>query len=391
MKTLIKNANVITPYEIQENSNVLIQDGKIEGIFSNTKAFDEKNINVIDAKGKFLAPGFIDVHNHGNNGHDAMEGTFEAIDSIARFHIKNGVTGFLATTMTASIPKTKAAASCASDYMEKYNDNYSYPKAQVLGIYFEGPYFSMEKKGAQPAEYIKNPTPEEIDELIEASKGNAKVIAIAPELNGAVESIRHIRSKGITVSAGHSNATYDETMLGIENGITEATHLYNGMRSFTHRDPGIVGAVLTDERVRCEMICDGIHLHKAAVKMAIKLKGKDGIILISDAMMAAGLKDGKYALGGQDVYVKGGAARLKDGTLAGSTLTLNRAVYNMVHLYGVPLKDAVRMASLNPAKNIGIDDQKGSIEIGKDADLILFDKDIQVSCAIVNGNILFNK
>jgi N-acetylglucosamine-6-phosphate deacetylase len=180
-------------------------------------------------------------------------------------------------------------------------------------------------------------------------------------------------------------------MLGIENGITEATHLYNGMRSFTHRDPGIVGAVLTDERVRCEMICDGIHLHKAAVKMAIKLKGKDGIILISDAMMAAGLKDGKYALGGQDVYVKGGAARLKDGTLAGSTLTLNRAVYNMVHLYGVPLKDAVRMASLNPAKNIGIDDQKGSIEIGKDADLILFDEDIQVSCAIVNGNILFNK
>lgn len=368
MKTLIKNGKVITPFGIKDNTNILIESGKISQISCSEKALHTNDINIIDAKGKYISPGFIDIHNHGNFGHDTMEGNFEAIDSMAKFHIRNGVTGFLATTNTASISVTKKIASQVADYIEKYNPDYSYPKAQVLGVYFEGPYFSMKKKGAQPAGFIKNPIPEEAKELIQSARGYGKIFAI---------------------SAGHSNATYDETILGIENGVTEVTHLYNGMRSFNHREPGIIGAALSDNRVSCEIICDGIHLHKAAVKIAVELKGKNRIILISDAMMAAGLKEGVYQFGNQKVSVKNGAVKLEDGTLAGSTLTLNKAVYNMVHLYGVSLEDSVYMASFNPAKAIGMADTKGSIEIGKDADIIIFDDYIDVSCAIVNGNVLY--
>jgi len=389
MKTLIINGKVITPFEIKSNTNILIENGKIAEITCKEENIKNKDINVIDAKGKFVAPGFFDIHNHGNFGHDAMEGNFEAINSMAKFHIGNGVTGFLATTITASISDTKMVAGCAADYIEKYNPDYSYPKAQVLGVYFEGPYFCIERKGAQPAKFIKNPTPEEAEELIKSARGHAKVFAIAPELEGAIAVIEYLKSKGLTVSAAHSNATYDETMLGIENGVTEATHLYNGMRNFNHREPGIIGAALSDDRVSCELICDGIHLHKAAVKIAVDLKGKDKIILISDSTMATGLKEGAYELANQRIFVKNKAARLEDGTLAGSTLTLNKAVYNMIHLYGVSLEDAVHMASLNPAKAIGMADIKGSIEIGKDADLIIFNDDIEVSCAIVNGNLLY--
>lgn len=386
MKTLIRNANIITPYEIKRCSNLAIEDGKIADIFSGEIKDVDSYDEIIDAEGKYLSPGFIDLHNHGNFGHDAMEASYEALESMADFHIKNGITAYLATTMTEHPEKIRAAVKNIGEYIES-GSNDSKVKAQVLGIYLEGPYFSMEKKGAQPPEYIKDPDLDEIKELIELSKNNIKVVAIAPELKGAKESIKYLKNEGITISAGHTNATFEEAKTGIDLGITQGTHLYNGMRSYSHREPGVVGAVLTDERVACEMICDGIHLHAGAMDLAVKMKGKEGIILISDAMMATGLQDGKYVLGGQDVYVKEGAARLEDGTLAGSTLTLNKAVYNMVHMVNVPLKDAVRMASLNPAKAIGMDDRKGSIEIGKDADLIIFDEDIKVSKALIKGKI----
>ncbi|SHH45198.1 N-acetylglucosamine-6-phosphate deacetylase [Sporanaerobacter acetigenes] len=386
MKTLIKNANIITPYEIKRCSNLAIEDGKIADIFSGEIKDVDSYDEIIDAEGKYLSPGFIDLHNHGNFGHDAMEASYEALESMADFHIKNGITAYLATTMTEHPEKIRAAVKNIGEYIES-GSNDSKVKSQVLGIYLEGPYFSMEKKGAQPPEYIKDPDLDEIKELIELSKNNIKVVAIAPELKGAKESIKYLKNEGITISAGHTNATFEEAKTGIDLGITQGTHLYNGMRSYSHREPGVVGAVLTDERVACEMICDGIHLHTGAMDLAVKMKGKEGIILISDAMMATGLQDGKYVLGGQDVYVKEGAARLEDGTLAGSTLTLNKAVYNMVHMVNVPLNDAVRMASLNPAKAIGMDDRKGSIEIGKDADLIIFDEDIKVSKALIKGKI----
>ncbi len=386
MKTLIKNANIITPYEIKKGSSLVIENGKISNIFNGEIYNEESYDKIIDGEGKYLSPGFIDLHNHGNFGHDAMEGTYESLDIMADFHVKKGVTSFLATTMTEEADKIKKAVKNIGEYVNDGENNRDV-KAQVLGVYLEGPYFSMEKKGAQPPQYIKNPDLEEIKNLIELSKNTIKIVALAPEIEGAKEAIKYLKEKGITISAGHTNGTFDEAKSGIDLGITQATHLYNGMRAYSHREPGVIGAVLTDERVACEMICDGIHLHVGAMDLAVKMKGKDGIILISDAMMATGLEDGKYELGGQDVYVKEGAARLEDGTLAGSTLTLNKAVYNMVHMVNIPLEDAVRMASLNPARAIGVDNKKGSIEIGKDADLIIFDDDLNILKAMVKGKV----
>lgn len=390
MRILIKNVKVITPYEILNKHAVSIYDGKIKNIGHENDFYEKDFERIIDAGGKYLSPGFIDIHNHGNFGYDTMDATFEAMDSISRFHIKNGVTGFLATTMTSSLNKIKKAIKNVVDYIEfqSKEDQSKKQKAQVLGVYLEGPYFSQEKKGAQNPKHLRNPDVKELEEFLDISKKNIKIVSLAPELPGALEVIRYLKSKGVVVSVGHSNAVFSEVKDGIDKGITLATHLYNGMRGFSHREPAVVGAVLTDERVFCEMICDGIHLHKAAMDIAVQMKGKDKIVLISDAMMAAGLEDGEYQLGGQKVFVKNGEARMSDGGLAGSTLTLNKAVYNMVNIVNIPLQDAVRMASLNPAKVIGIDDRKGSIEIGKDADLIIFDGDINISTVIVMGNVV---
>lgn len=382
MKTLIKNSRVITPYEIRENCSLCILDSKIVDLVKADQVDEAQFDKVIDLEGKYLSPGFIDVHNHGNYGHDAMEGTAEALASMSKFHLSNGVTGYLATTMTGSQQGTIKAIKNAANYIRVNSEG-----AKVLGLYLEGPYFAQEKKGAQPPEFIKDPDLDELKIFLQAGEGNVKIVALAPELSQAKEAVALLKERGVTVAAGHTNAAYTEASEGIERGITQATHLYNGMRAFTHREPGVIGAVLTDERVACEMICDGIHLHPAAMKVAVKLKGKDKIILISDAMMATGLKDGTYDLGGQDVFVKDGVARLKDGALAGSTLTLNRAVYNMVHLVGVPLQEAVQMATLNPARAIGADKNKGSIEIGKDADLIAFDEKLAISFAMIEGEV----
>ena len=214
------------------------------------------------------------------------------------------------------------------------------------------------------------------------------MISIAPEKEGALEIISYLKNNDIAVSMAHSNASFDEAMKGINSGATIATHLYNGMRSFSHREPGIIGASLTDDRIFCEIIYDRIHLHDAAAEIALKMKTKERLILVSDSMRAAGLNDGIYELGGQNVTVSGGAARLKDGSLAGSTLNLRTAVFNMIKYLDVPICDAVRMASLTPAAAINLDSKKGSIEIGKDADLILFDDHINIKSVVVAGNII---
>src|SRR5699024_1495286 len=260
-------------------------------------------------------------------------------------------------------------------------------RAQVLGIHLEGPFFNLLKKGAQPKEYIKDPYLEGMKKYNELAKGSLKMVSLAPELKGADSLISYLKSENVMVAMAHSNATFNEAKKGGDNGVTIANHLYNGMRSFSHREPGIIGVSLTDERVYCELINDRIHLHDAATLMAIKMKGIDKIVLVSDAMRAAGLENGEYELGGQKVFVKEGAARLENGSLAGSTLNLRDAVYNMIKWFNIPTHQAVRMASLNTAKAIKIDDRKGSIEVGKDADLIIFEENINVEAGNVGGNI----
>lgn len=376
VKRLVKNAQIITPYEILQGHVLAIEGGKIAGLYPQGDLPERDLDDVIDAQGNYLSPGFIDLHNHGNSGHDVMDSTSEALEAMAKFHAKNGVTSFLATTMTASFEDTLTAITNTAGYMA--SQEITPEKAEVLGLYLEGPYFSAGKKGAQTEEYLKNPNLEEIHEFIEASRGHVRILSLAPELPGAMEVISFLKNQGITVSAGHTEATFEVMREGIHRGITQVTHLFNGMRAFSHREPGPIGAALTDDRVVCELICDGVHLHPAAMKLALRAKGRDKVALISDAMMATGLTDGAYSLGGQDVIVKGREARLEDGTLAGSTLRLNKAVYNMVHMVGTTLTDAVYMASLVPARAIGVHHRKGSIEIGKDSDLIVFDDELKV-------------
>lgn len=384
MRTLIKNVNIIMEDKIIYGS--LIVENGIIGEINEGNIFGESFDTIVDGENKYLSSGFIDIHNHGNFGRDTMEGTFESLDTMASFHIKNGITGFLATTMTDKKEKTiKAIKNCIS-FIDINQEN----RSKLLGIHMEGPYFSTLKKGAQPGEFIKDPIISEIKEYLHVANGNIKILSIAPEIKGATEAIEYLKGEGVTVSLGHSNANYQETISAIEKGATSATHIFNGMREFNHREPGIVGGVLTEDRVSCELICDGIHLHKGAMKMVYMLKGVDKIILISDAMMAAGLEDGEYSLGGQKVIVDKKIARLEDGTLAGSTLTLNKAVFNMVNILGVNLWEAVKMASLNPAKLIKLDSIKGSIEKGKEADLIIFDNNLEIQKTFIYGKIVYS-
>ncbi|AIS51397.1 N-acetylglucosamine-6-phosphate deacetylase NagA [Thermoanaerobacter kivui] len=379
---LLKHGEIYTEDEIIYDGDLLISEGKIFDIGKNININD---INVIDLKGKKVVPGFIDIHIHGGVGHDTMEGTYEALNAISVHLARHGVTSFCATTMTMDIPYILDALRNIHETMKKGTEG-----AQVLGAYVEGPFISKEHKGAQDERYILEPNIDIMDKFIEASNGNIKVIALAPEKDKNGEFVEYVTKKNIRVSLGHTNATYEEMKNGVDHGATIAVHTYNGMKGLHHREPGALGEVFLDDRLYSELICDFIHSHPAAVKILLKIKGTDRVVLISDAMAACGLGDGEYSLGGQKVYVKNGEARLENGTLAGSTLILDKAVANITSL-GVPLFEACKMVSLNPAKAIGIDDRKGSIAIGKDADITILNSDLTVDMTMVNGKIVHKK
>ena len=379
---LIKNVKIISPFEVLEGLGVKISEGKIVEINLDHLLEDSEG-EIIDGGGNYLSPGFIDIHNHGNSGYDVMDSTEEALDKIGEFHLSNGVTSYLGTIITSSYENTIKAMKNIVDYKNKLG------KANILGIHLEGPFFDLEKKGAQPEEFIKLPDLNHIQELLDIAKGKLKMVSLAPELKGSIEVIEKLKENNVAIAMAHTNATFEDAEKGIDSGITIATHLYNGMRSFNHREPGVIGASLLDNRVYCELIYDRIHLHDAAAKVALKMKGYDKIVLVSDAMMAAGLGDGEYLLGNQKVLVKEGVARLASGSLAGSTLNLKQAVYNMVKFLEVPIHEAVKMASLNPAKAINMGREIGSIRVGKRADLIIFDENMDIKHTISGGNLVW--
>lgn len=383
MHMLIKNVNIITPYEVLRGYGVWIKDGKIQDIDLEENFQDIEHI--IDGEGQYLSPGFIDIHNHGNMGYDIMDSSEKALDEMGKYHLSNGVTSYLGTVITSSYEDMVKAMENINSYIDKED------KANIIGIHLEGPFFNLTKKGAQPEKHIKLPDLEEIKDILNITKDKMKMVSLAPELEGALDIIQLLKKKNIAVAMAHTNGTYEETKRGIDYGINIATHLYNGMRGFSHREPGVVGAALTDDRVYCEIIYDRVHLHDGAVKIALKMKGYDKIILVSDAMRAAGLEDGEYELGNQKVNVLSGAARLESGSLAGSTLNMQKAIYNMVHYLNIPIHEVVKMASLNPARAIFVDDSLGSIEVGKRADLILFDKDINISKVILGGKLVWKE
>jgi N-acetylglucosamine-6-phosphate deacetylase len=381
-RLLIRNARIITENSIVEG-DLLAEGGRIAAF--GAVPGGAPGAEELDAGGLFLSPGFIDLHNHGRLGVNVMDGTESSLETIARGQLSHGVTGFLAGTSSAPWDKNCAAVRAAGRWYAGGAGGGGEGMARCLGLYLEGNYFSMEKRGAHNPDYLRPLSVEEMGELLEAGGGAVKVVCLSPELPGAAAVIRFLRERGVVVSAAHSNAAYGEALAGINAGITQSTHTFNGMRGLDQHEPGILGAVLTDDRVICEAIADGIHLAPPVLDMMLKLKGPDRIALISDSVELNGLPEGQYRFGGRTITVGAGAIRLEDGRLAGSCLSLDAAVRNMVALAGASLPQAVRMASLVPARILGLEDTRGSIAVGKDADLVLFDGDVTVKKVFVRA------
>ncbi len=387
-RIIIINGTIITPFHLVSGKAIIVEKGRFKEIVNkeelSTATLTEAE--VIEAKDKFIVPGYIDIHIHGGGGSDVMDGDYEAVNQIAITHSRFGTTAFLPTTMTMSKDKIIRSLRSICKAAKKGTAG-----AEILGIHMEGPYINPEKKGAQKEEDIKKISVEEFLEFNQASGNLIRLVTIAPEMPGAIDLIKYLYKQGIIASVGHSNATYVQTRAGIQAGLSHVTHTFNAMRGLHHREPGVVGAALTSPELTVEVIADGIHIHPIVLKILTKIKDGEKIVLITDAMRAAGLKEGTYDLGGQEVIVTKGQARLKDRTLAGSVLTMDKAVKNMVTKVGIPLPKAIQMASFNPAKSIGVDDKKGSLEPGKDADIVILNKNLEAELTMVAGKIVYRR
>jgi N-acetylglucosamine-6-phosphate deacetylase len=360
---------------------VVIEDGRIASI--STRAADEVpgEAQVLDFPGATLAPALFDVHIHGAKGHDVMEATPAALDAMGSFLASRGTGSYLATTMTAPLNAILWSLSGLAKLLER-------PavagQARPIGIHLEGPFLSHSKRGAQPAEHLLAPDIATFDRFFEAAEGHIRLMTLAPELPGAVELAALATARGVRVSLGHSNATAAEARAAIAAGAASATHTFNAMRPLDHREPGILGTVLTCDTLFAEMICDGIHTAREIVKLWWRAKGPERAILMTDAMSAAGMPDGEYQLGGLAVQVANGKAMVGD-VLAGSVLTLDRALANFVEFTGAPLEQALRLATVNPAAMTGLSDQAGSVAVGQPASLVAVDRAGKLVGSVVNG------
>lgn len=374
----IVNGNIILKDKVVENSAIGFE-GKICEIIDSKQIPEDAEL--IDAKGGFVAPGLVDIHIHGYLGEDTSDGSAEGIKKMAGGIIKNGVTSWCPTTMTVSMEEINAALNVVRSLKE---ESKSWCGAEILGVNLEGPFINPKKKGAQAETHIKAP---DADFII----NNSDIISLAtmaPEMNGGSDAIKKIREKcNVKVSIGHTDATFEEALSGIDAGATHITHLFNAQTPLHHRNPGVVGAALLRD-VYTELICDTFHVHKGLFELIAKIKG-DKLVLITDCTRAGGMPDGEYTLGGQKIIVNGIECLLEDGTIAGSVLKLNDAVKNVYKNTEMPLWQVVAAASLNPARAIGADDRKGSLEIGKDADIIICDSEFNVMKTIIGGKVKY--
>lgn len=380
----IKGASVYTEDGIFEEKDIYIRNG----VFAAEAKCDAADCEEIyDAGDCYAVPGFTDIHFHGCVGRDFCEGNVEAIAAMAAYQASIGVTTIVPATMTMDEETLLSVATAAREYQERQRAGEFREGAFLCGIHMEGPFVSKEKMGAQNPDFVMPPDQQLYDSMQEKSNGLVKIVAIAPELSGAEVFIE--KNHGETIfSLAHTAADYDTAVKAFEAGATHVTHLYNAMPPFSHRMPGVIGAAL-DAGAEAELICDGVHVHPSAVRAAIKMFGEERIIFISDSMMATGLSDGNYSLGGQAVTVTGKLATLKDGTIAGSVTNLMECVRTAVLTMGIPLETAIRCAAVNPAKCIGIYDKYGSIMQGKVANLVLLAKDdLRVKKIILGGRIL---
>lgn len=383
----IINGAVITPDKIFAPGIVLVEDGRIQFVGAMTDAEPNTNAQIIDATGQFVLPGFIDTHVHGSGGDDVMTDGAAGIQRAARNMLRYGTTAWLPTTIAArheeilfALTETRKAEATAE------------PIAQILGLHLEGPYINLKFKGAQPDEGIRDPNFDELDELLKAAAGRIKVITLAPELPGSMEMIRLLKANNIVASLGHSECDYDTALAAIDAGATYATHLFNAMSGVHHRKPGLAACCLNEPGICAELILDGVHVNPQMARLAARNKGRDGLALITDATTAQGCGDGIYQLGKFQVNVRGALCTLMDGiTIAGSVLTMNQAVKNAIAFTGMSLVDVAYMAALMPAKRCGVADRKGSLEVGKEADIAILQADYSVAATIVNGAVVYQE
>jgi len=387
----IHNGKILTPYRIFEGT-VIVEGSKIREVV-------EGNVEVagateIDAKGKYISPGFIDIHVHGGGGHDFMDGSEEAFLKIAETHAQYGTTGLMPTTLTSELDELYNTL----ELYKQANKNNT-KGAQFLGMHLEGPYFAMTQRGAQDPRYIRNPDPKEYMDILSRSN-DIKRWSAAPELKGAIEFGNHLRSKGILVAMAHTDAIYEEALEAFEAGFTLGTHFYSCMSGVSRRNcfryAGVIETAYLLDEMDVEIIADGIHLPAPLLKLIYKIKGPDRIALITDSMRAAGMPPGDSILGskhnGLKVLVEDGVAKLPDRTsFAGSVATCDRLVRTMITIADVPLLEAVKMAAQTPANILGLGSSKGSLITGKDADIVIFDDNINVKTTIVGGRVIYNK
>lgn len=374
MRYVIKSKNIFTEEGIVDGY-IVINNKKIEAIQTGLYSGED---SVYDYHEAYIMPGFIDIHIHGGYGEDAMDASFEGLKHLSKSLLSEGTTSFLPTTMTQSNENiTQALQNIKNVHDDEYEG------AEILGVHLEGPFISEEKIGAQNPKYVQQPNVEQLKTFQEQSGDLIKIITFAPEKEGAKEMIESFPE--IIFSIGHSAATYEQAEQAVVSGARHITHLYNGSSGFQHREPGVVGMALTNDAIHTEVIVDGLHAHPASVKLAIIAKGNEKFYLITDAMRAKGKPDGVYDLGGQAVTVKDGEARISSGALAGSVLKMNHGLKHLVEYSGKDLNELWRVTSLNQAIALKVDNNKGSIKEGKDADIVILDKNLEVMSTIKSG------
>ncbi|MEQ2526782.1 N-acetylglucosamine-6-phosphate deacetylase [Robertmurraya yapensis] len=381
---LIKNVKIFTEKEVINQGSLLIENGTISQVTSTSLETEQlENRIIIDGTNLNLIPGFIDGHIHGAYGADVMDATEAALDTMATNLPSEGTTSFLPTTITQAPENVEKALINVKNYQNKAG------QAEIIGIHLEGPFVNKKRAGAQPQQYIVHPNLDLFDKWQSLSGNLIKTITIAPEHDEDGQFISSLQKSGVNVSAGHTDTNFSGMKKAVSEGVRQVTHLCNAMSGIHHRDIGVVGAAFQLEELRAEVICDGIHVSPEMLQLAYNNIGSERLIMITDSMRAKGLEPGDYELGGQPVKVSNGRAVLEDGTLAGSILKMNEGAQQMLQLDGVSIAEIIEMASVNPAKQIGIFDRKGSISIGKDADLLLVDDQFNIQYTICRGAIAY--
>lgn len=380
MKKYYKCSQLLYNSILYKNKFLVVEQDKIAGMLDWDVKLPE-NIEIVDYTGYTISPGFVDVHIHGISNADVMDATFDSIQTISKTLPTLGVTSYLPTTLTSSVENLNKVCEVIGTNKDKFDG------ARIEGIFFEGPFFTEKYKGAQNPKYFSDPSIDILENWQKLAKGMLKKIAIAPEREGVEEFIKNAKKLGVYTVIGHSDASYDEANIALEAGANGFVHLFNGMSPLHHRNPGMVGAALLSKKdVYCEIICDGYHLHPAIAKLVIKNKGVENTMLITDCMMAGNMPDGKYMLGEFEVTVANGTARLDSGNLAGSILKLKDAVKNIVNWKVENVENTLNMATLSPAKSVGIDDVCGVLKNGRIADFVVLDESLEPFTTYMSGN-----